>query len=938
MSLDIIKYGFSAGEISPSLYGRSDLTKYDLACARAQNSFVNYRGGLDSRMGTQFIDYVYRDDLDTKFITFKFAPNVNQTYVLLFGHNYIRFIQNGAYILELPVAITGGITNANPGIVTAAAHGFANGDWVKPFNIAGMTELNADTFQVSNVTTNTFQLNDHTGAAVDTTAYGTYVSGGSFYRIYTLATPYASTDLATLKAFQSKSLIRLTSNNFQPRSLLRISDTNWTLTPWLAVTTLAAPTGVTLTPSAAASAGVAFTVTAVDAFGNESLPAKFAFNSLSVNYTTTAGSMKVTWTPVVGAVSYKIYRSTVIPVGADINRAVDVGYLGRAYGPSFTDNNIIPDFTQTPPLHLDPFANAAIQFIAISNGGTGYTNLSVVTASGGGGTGFEGYAVQNGGILTGIVVVNGGSGYVSPTISVTVGTGGVFTTTLSPATGNYPAVSNVFQQRWVYAATLNDPLGLWGSSTGQFDNFNDSIVVKANDSYQFDLDAQEVAPIQHIVTTRSGMAIFTRNALWQLEGNASNVVTPLAAIADPQSFIGANAVPPIAIDIDLLYIEGKGSTVRLITYTAYTRVYSGQDLSILASHLMNTTNLAITKWDYASDPYKIVHAVRADGAALALTLVKEQNVFAWTPWTTKGLYKDVCVVQENSSDTVYFLVQRFIKGRWSKYIERQAQRTFVNPEDAWCVDGALALGATYPASTLQPAANTGKAVNFIAGSPVFSAPNVGSIIRVGGGKAVITAYISSTSVTCDYLRDMTNVVAEDPLFTPIQAQSGEWTMDTPVLLVSGLRHLEGQTISILGDGDVLTPQVVTNGKVTLSRPCTRVIAGLGFTCIFASLPPSISGATIEGKRQRPVGLALRTDRTRGLKYGTKLTNLYDIKERTNEKMGEPTNLQSGVKLLNLPSGFNLSPTIYLVQVNPLPVSILGFVLREDIGDDSRANN
>lgn len=45
MPLDIIKFAFVGGEVSPNYYGRSDLAKFDLALAEAENWFVDYHAG-----------------------------------------------------------------------------------------------------------------------------------------------------------------------------------------------------------------------------------------------------------------------------------------------------------------------------------------------------------------------------------------------------------------------------------------------------------------------------------------------------------------------------------------------------------------------------------------------------------------------------------------------------------------------------------------------------------------------------------------------------------------------------------------------------------------------------------------------------------------------------------------------------------------------------
>ncbi len=80
------------------------------------------------------------------------------------------------------------ITAALPMVVTATLHGLSNGMVVRatkfirmPFaNATGMEQLNNRSFQVQQVTDNTFQLYDIYGVAVDGTNYTTYVSGGQF--------------------------------------------------------------------------------------------------------------------------------------------------------------------------------------------------------------------------------------------------------------------------------------------------------------------------------------------------------------------------------------------------------------------------------------------------------------------------------------------------------------------------------------------------------------------------------------------------------------------------------------------------------------------------------------------------------------------------------------------------------------------------------------
>lgn len=927
--IDDIQYSFVAGELSPTLYGHADLDKYDLGLALARNYFVDYRGGLSTRPGSIFVDFVKDDDKDTKFIPFKFAPALASTYVMLFGHRYIRFVQDGAYVLEAAKVITG-LTTANPAVVTSVAHGFANGDWIKLFDITGPIGLNQQTYIVTNVTANTFRLTDTFGNVISTIGLPAYIAGGNAYRIYTVVTTYDAADLELLRARQSRSQITLTHNSYASAALIRITDTNWTLTSLAFGNVGPVPTTLAMTSSAVGTAGVGFTVTALDQDGNESLPAPVLFNTAVANIVTTAGtSLRYTWSVVPGASSYRVYRTQIVPNGVDITRSAPLGFVGMAYGPEFVDANFIPDFAITPPMYQQPFANGAIDYINVTAPGAGYSRTSTVSASIG--TGFVGeVVVNNPGNLLGIIVRKGGSGYTGATVlSVSGGAGAAVSVFLTPASGNNPAVSTIFQQRQVFLATLNDPLTLWASRPKKFENFDVSQVIAPNDSYSFELDSEEVAPIRHAVPTRQGLALFSQAGIWRLS-SSDGIVRATDALADPETYVGASLIPPLVIDTDLVYIEGKGEIVRLLTYSDYQKLYLGQNLSILSSHLTHD----LVRWTYASDPFKLIQAVRTDGAMLAMAFEKEQQVFAWTQYWTKGLYKDVLALQENLTDTVYTMVQRYINGRWTKMIEQQAQRRFINVEESWCVDCGLANPITTPAATLTASAASGLAVTFTASAAVFAAGDVNSVLRVGGGLAIINTFTDTTHVIGNLIRPITATIQEDPLNRPLLALAGDWTLDKPFTSFGGLNHLEGETVSILADGAVVPQQMVVGGKITLTQGATRVIVGLPYTCIAKALAPNVTTEIIEDKLKKWVRSAVRLNESRGLKVGDDLDSLVEIPDRTTEGYNVATQTSSGIKIVIPDAAFREDNSIYYVQDYPLPATILGWVHEIELGQQS----
>jgi hypothetical protein len=66
-----------------------------------------------------------------------------------------------------------GITKANPGVVTSAAHGYTAGDYIV-LTVAGMVELNGIVARVATAATDTFQLE-----GIDTTLFNTFTSGSA---------------------------------------------------------------------------------------------------------------------------------------------------------------------------------------------------------------------------------------------------------------------------------------------------------------------------------------------------------------------------------------------------------------------------------------------------------------------------------------------------------------------------------------------------------------------------------------------------------------------------------------------------------------------------------------------------------------------------------------------------------------------------------------
>lgn len=96
----------------------------------------------------------------------------------ILASNGFTTFSTGASYTATNYTITG-ITKANPGVVTLnSVTGLVNGDTMTFSSVGGMIQVNEQRYIVAGISGSTFTMYDVFGNPVDTTAYGTYTSGG----------------------------------------------------------------------------------------------------------------------------------------------------------------------------------------------------------------------------------------------------------------------------------------------------------------------------------------------------------------------------------------------------------------------------------------------------------------------------------------------------------------------------------------------------------------------------------------------------------------------------------------------------------------------------------------------------------------------------------------------------------------------------------------
>lgn len=150
-----------------------------------------------------------------------------------------------------------------------------------------------------------------------------------------------------------------------------------------------------------------------------------------------------------------------------------------------------------------------------------------------------------------------------------------------------------------------------------------------------------------------------------------------------------------------------------------------------------------------------------------------------------------------------------------------------------------------------------------------------------------------------------------------------------ITTVTGLDHLEGETVKVLANGAVHPDRTVTAGTITLAYAATEIEVGLSYTSTLKTLRQEGGSqtGTSQGKIKRYNEIVARFYETLGGKLNGDTVYYRD----SSDSMDTAPPLFSGDKrAMNL--GYDTEGQITIVQDQPLPMTILSIVGTVNVND------
>lgn len=889
-----------------------------------------------NRPGTGFINEV--KDSTKKVRLIPFVLSNDQTYALEFGDLYMRVHRNGATVLETAKAVTGA-TQANPCVITVVAHGYVAGDFVVIAGMGGMTQLNGrPQFRVGTVMPDTIELLFPDGSTVNSSAFAAYTSGGTAARIFQIATPYLEADLARINYAQSGDVVTLVHKNYDVRELRRTDHAAWTLAIMPVNPTVGFTSAISVIAGGAGTRIFRYKVVTVgkDATGTEaeSLPgvgiSSASIMAISLDnpaVVTTSGNhgytngdevhiaiSLATSMPEVNARRFviEVLTPTTYKIGVDSTN----------YTPYTAGGTSRQTFGITP---LSAVPTVAAPHVISWNAVVGARKYVVFK---------EEFGVY---------------GFIGETGATTFSDTGITGDTLDGPTqyqepfaesNQNPGAVTYYQQRQVFGNTTARPEGVFTSQVGKRTDFTTHVPLQNDDAVNFNLSGNQVNEVRSLVDVGRLLA-FTSGSEWAVNGGAGGSVTPSDINARAYTYNGSGFLRPLIVNGIALFLQERGSIVRDFVFDFGIDGYTGNDLTLFASHLID--GFTITDWAYQKVPNSIVWMVRSDGKMLGLTYIREQEIVGWHQHDMDGTIENVLSIPEGSEDSLYMVVRRpnvgFPSG-FKRYIERMKTRVIGDIKDAVFMDSSLSLDGTNVAVTTMTLSGgvtwvAGELLTLTASQAFFTSSDVGNAIHLTGANGdvvrfTITGFTSTTVVTGLAHKTVTVESALRDLPRTTWAKA--------VDEIGGLWHLEGKRVSVFADGFVIANpnnsdydvMTVTNGAITLPLPRVKIHVGLPVTADTELLDiDTVQGETLADKKCLIQKVNLWLEKTRGVFVGERLpatdsslVDLEELKIRDEENYDASVALLTGVADVPIVSTWNRGGRVVVRQSDPLPLSLL----------------
>ena len=523
-------------------------------------------------------------------------------------------------------------------------------------------------------------------------------------------------------------------------------------------------------------------------------------------------------------------------------------------------------------------------------------------------------------------------------------------------TTGHPSCVTFFEQRLVFAATLNNPQTVYFSKSGDYENMDVNIggTIADDDAIIYTIASNQVNAIRFMTATRT-LIIGTAGGEFAVSGGgADNAITPTNILIKKQSNHGAANIDAISVGNATLFLQRARRKIRELAYNFDVDGYVAPDMTILAEHI---TEGGLTQVAYQQEPNQIIYATREDGELVGLTYQREQQVTAWHRHIFGGRFGIATItvsdyaniangtkltLTKSDGTTVDFDSTTGTAGTNEFKTETNNNTTATN------LKTAINAHANFTATVSSAVVTVTETAHEATGYLTIKSFDKTRLTATSEGKAVVDSVAviptddkeyqtwiivkrtinGATKRYVEYLNELDFDETDNTSFNFLDSALSY--SGSAVTNLSGLSHLEGQVVSILADGATHPNETVSSGAITLDRSAKDVKIGLAFTSLLQTMriDAGSQDGTSQGKTKRIYDITVRMFETIGVEVGPDLSEMERIPFRTSANlMDEGIPPFTGDKEVEFRGNYETDGFIFVRQTQPLPFTILSLYPR-----------
>ena len=635
----------------------------------------------------------------------------------------------------------------------------------------------------------------------------------------------------------------------------------------------------------------------------------------------------------------------------------EVEKLSRTSHTSWTLADV--DFTKGPmqdanttTTTLNPGATAV---------GTGVSLAASATTGINSGSGFQStdvgrFVFLHGGYakITGVTDTTNATIEILTTLSASTATENWRLGAFSDTTG-HPSCVTFFEQRLVFAGTTNQPQTVFFSKSGDYENMDANIggTIADSDAIIYTIASNQVNAIRFMTATRT-LIIGTAGGEFSVSGGGADVaITPTNILIKKQSNHGAANLDALAVGNVTLFMQRARRKMRELAYNFDVDGYIAPDMTILAEHI---TEGGITQMAYQQEPNQIIWLVRGDGELIGFTYQREQQVTAWHRHIFGGKFGEatitvtdfaniadntkIVLTKSDGTSTTFNSATSATSGKF--HTTSSNNQTATNLKTL--IDADSDFTATVSTNTVTIKETAPQATGFL----TMTTGDTTRLASTDEGKAICESvaviptddteyevYIimkrtinGSTKRYIEVLNTFDFTETDNTTFNFLDSQLDY--NGSAVTTISGLSHLEGQTVAILADGATHANKIVSSGEISLDRSATKVKVGLAYTSLLQTMriDAGARDGTSQSKTKRIYEITIRLFESVGVEVGPDLNNLERIPFRSSANaMDQGITPFTGDKEVEFRGNYETDGFVFVRQTQPLPLTILSLYPR-----------